>query len=134
MTFCIFTFNKRCHQAAFVKKTRELFEVKEKARDDVEDVDQRHGQQESPSLCVLVRVVDVSQERRPEDAEGEEEAECEAEEERGEDGERDQHRVPGHTHVFTSLRGSSRYHCVSSKQNVVEVIVWLTHQMSGTLV
>ena len=38
------------------------------------------------------------------------------------------------TNIFTSSRGSSRYHCASSKQNVVEVMAWLTHQMSGTLV
>ena len=83
---------------------------------------------------MIIMMIMVPEERGPEDAEGEEEAEREAEEERGEDRERDQHRVPGHTHVFTSLRGSSRYHCVSSKQNVVEVMAWLTHQMSDTLV
>jgi len=32
-------FQKRGHQAAFVKKTREFLEVDEEARDDVEDVD-----------------------------------------------------------------------------------------------
>ena len=38
------------------------------------------------------------------------------------------------TQIFTSSKGSSRYHCISSKQNMVEVIAWLTHQMSDTLV
>ena len=42
---------------------------------------------------MLVRVVDVSQERRPEDAEGEEEAEGETEEDGGEDGVGDDHGV-----------------------------------------
>ena len=83
---------------------------------------------------MIIMIIMIPEERGAEDAKGEEEAEREAEEERGEDRERDQHRVPGHTHVFTSLRGSSRYHCVSSKQNVVEVMAWLTHQMSDTLV
>ena len=35
----LYTFQKRGHQAAFVKKTREFLEVDEEARDDVEDVD-----------------------------------------------------------------------------------------------
>ena len=42
---------------------------------------------------MLVRVVDVPEERRPEDAEGEEEAEGEAEEDGGEDGVGDDHGV-----------------------------------------
>ena len=83
---------------------------------------------------IAIMMIMLPEERGPEDAEGEEEAEREAEEERGEDGERDQHRVPGHAQIFTSSKGGSRYHCASSKQNVVEVMAWLTHQMSGTLV
>ena len=54
----------------------------------------------------------LPEERGPEDAKGEEEAEREAEEERGEDRERDQHRVPGHTQIFTS----SRYRIVSAQK------------------
>ena len=44
---------------------------------------------------MIIMVIMVPEERGPEDAEGEEEAKCETEEERGEDRERDQHRVPG---------------------------------------
>ena len=44
-------------------------------------------------LAVLVRVVDVPEERGAQDAEGEEEAEGEAEEEGGEDGVGDEHGV-----------------------------------------
>ena len=83
---------------------------------------------------MIIMITMVPEERGPEDAKGEEEAEREAEEERGEDRERDQHRVPAHTQIFTSSKGGSQYHCISSKQNVVEVIAWLTHQMSDTLV
>ena len=83
---------------------------------------------------IAIMMIMLPEERGPEDAEGEEEAEREAEEERGEDRERDQHRVPAHTQIFTRSKGSSQYRCVSSKQNVVEVMAWLTHQMSDTLV
>ena len=84
---------------------------------------------------MIIMIIMVPEEGGPKDAKGEEEAEREAEEERGEDRERDQHRVPAHTQIFTSSKAGSQYHhCVSSKESVVEVIAWLTHQMSDTLV
>ena len=78
-----FTIKKRSHQAAFVQEARELLEVEKKTRDDVENIDQRQGQQQSPPLGVLVRIIDVPEERRAEDTEREEEAEGETEEDRG---------------------------------------------------
>ena len=86
VTRIFFTINKRSHQAASVQKSRELLEVEKKTRNDVEYVDQREGQQESPPLGVLIRIIHVTEERRPEDAQGEQEAEGETEEDGGEDG------------------------------------------------
>lgn len=58
---------------------------------------------------MLIRIIHVTEERRPEDAQGEQEAEGEAEEDGGEDGVGDDHRVhvPAPTLLleFSAIRG-----------------------------
>jgi len=81
------------YEAAIEEEPGELLEIEEEAADDVENVDQGQSQKQAPPLGVLIWIIDVPEERWPEDAEGEKEAEGEAEEEGGEDGEGDQHGV-----------------------------------------